>query len=35
MTQNEESQKERERCRDACSCDLCTGERKSSETSSP
>jgi hypothetical protein len=26
-----ESQEERERCRDACSCEPCAGERKKSE----
>jgi hypothetical protein len=45
MTQNEESQRERERCFDACSCDRCPGEHveksekseknEKSETSSP
>ena len=38
MGQNEETQKERDRCRDACSCDPCAGERREkekSETSSP
>jgi hypothetical protein len=36
MSQNEETQKERDRCRDACSCDRCPGEhREKSETSSP
>lgn len=27
MSQNEESQKERTRCRDACECDACPGEK--------
>ncbi len=35
MSQNEDSQKERDRCRDACSCDPCAGEHRGSETSSP
>jgi hypothetical protein len=33
MTTNEESQKERERCRDACSCDPCPGEKRATESS--